>query len=169
MTTTTTTAAAPARTPARRRSVDRLARVGWTGWVEHLLLAGLAFVPLLVVDQGVVTSDTKTYLYLDPGRFLGQVAWMWNPTVALGTVTHEYIGYLLPMGPFYALTAALHVPTWVAQRLWLGSILMAAGVGVLYLSRILGLRGPGPTAAALAYMLSPYFLQYAGRISVILL
>ena len=29
--------------------------------------------------------------------------------------------------------------------------------------------GPGPTAAALAYMLSPYFLQYAGRISVILL
>src|SRR5205807_6158243 len=37
------------------------------------------------------------------------------------------------------------------------------------LCRILGLRGPGPIAAALAYMLSPYFLQYAGRISVILL
>ncbi len=94
---------------------------------------------------------------------------MWNPTVGLGTVTHEYLGYLLPMGPFFAVFHLLGVPVWVAQRLWLGSILMVAGVGVLYLSRILGLRGPGPTAAALAYMLSPYFLQYAGRISVILL
>ena len=94
---------------------------------------------------------------------------MWDPTVGLGTVTHEYIGYLLPMGPFFAVFHLLGVPVWVAQRLWLGSILMGAGVGVLYLSRILGLRGPGPTAAALAYMLSPYFLQYAGRISVILL
>ncbi len=33
----------------------------------------------------------------------------------------------------------------------------------------MGLRGPGPVAAATAYMLSPYFLQYAARISVILL
>ncbi len=51
---------------------------------------------------GVVTPDTKTYLYLDPTRFLSQVAFMWNPTVGLGGVTHEYIGYLLPMGPFFA-------------------------------------------------------------------
>ena len=118
---------------------------------------------------GIVTPDTKTYLYLDPLRFLSQAAFMWDPTVGLGTVTHEYIGYLLPMGPFFALFHLLGVPVWVAQRLWLGSILMGAGLGVLYLSRIMGLRGPGPTAAALAYMLSPYFLQYAGRISVILL
>ena len=33
----------------------------------------------------------------------------------------------------------------------------------------MGLRGPGPVVAATAYMLSPYFLQYAARISVILL
>ena len=133
------------------------------------MLAGFAYAPLLAVRPGVVTPDTKTYLYLDPLRFLSQVAFMWNPTVGLGTVTHEYLGYLLPMGPFFAVFHLLGVPVWVAQRLWLGSILMAAGVGVLYLSRILGLRGPGPTAAALAYMLSPYLLQYAGRISVILL
>ena len=132
-------------------------------------MAGFAYVPLLAVRPGVVTPDTKTYLYLDPTRFLSQVAFMWNPTVGLGTVTHEYIGYLLPMGPFFAAFHLLGVPVWVAQRLWLGSILFAAGLGVLYLSRILGLRGPGPAAAALAYMLSPYFLQYAGRISVILL
>ena len=133
------------------------------------MVAGFAYVPLLAVRPGVVTPDTKTFLYLDPTRFLSQVAFMWNPTVGLGTVTHEYIGYLLPMGPFFAVFHVLGVPVWVAQRLWLGSILFAAGLGILYLSRILGLRGPGPAAAALAYMLSPYFLQYSGRISVILL
>ena len=35
---------------------------------------------------------------------------MWNPTVGLGTVTHEYIGYLLPMGPFFAVFHLLGVP-----------------------------------------------------------
>jgi arabinofuranan 3-O-arabinosyltransferase len=139
-------------------------------WVGGLAaVAGLAYIPLLAVRPGVVTPDTKTFLYLDPTKFLSQVAFMWNPTVGLGTVNHQYIGYLFPMGPFYAVFHAVGVPTWVAQRLWLGTILFGAGLGVLYLSRILGLKGPGPTAAALAYMLSPYFLQYAGRISVILL
>lgn len=137
--------------------------------VEHLVLALIAFVPLLAVDPGVVTSDTKTYLYLDPTRFLVQVASMWNPTVALGTVNHQYIGYLLPMGPFYAFFSLVHVPTWIAQRLWLGGILFAAGAGVIYLCRVLPLRGPGRLVAAFFFMLSPYFLQYAGRISVILL
>ncbi|HXY27287.1 MAG TPA: alpha-(1-_3)-arabinofuranosyltransferase family protein, partial [Acidimicrobiales bacterium] len=139
----------------------------WIGGATVLAL--LAYVPFLAVRPGEVTPDTKTFLYLDPTRFLSQVAFMWNPTVALGTVTHEYIGYLLPMGPFFAVFHLLGVPVWVAQRLWLGSILLAAGLGVLYLSRILGLSGPGPVTAALAYMLSPYFLQYSGRISVILL
>ncbi|MGA2037085.1 MAG: alpha-(1-_3)-arabinofuranosyltransferase family protein, partial [Acidimicrobiales bacterium] len=137
--------------------------------VEHVFLAAIAFVPLLVVKPGIETSDTKTYLYLDPGRFLHQVATMWDPQVALGTVTHEYIGYLLPMGPFYWFFSAVGVPVWVAQRIWLGSILFAAGAGVLLLCRTLNLRAPGRTVAALAFMLSPYFLQYAGRISVILL
>jgi arabinofuranan 3-O-arabinosyltransferase len=143
---------------------DRIWHIGGT-----ILLAGLAYIPFLAVRPGVVTPDTKTYLYLDPGRFLSQVAFLWNPTVGLGGVTHEYIGYLLPMGPFFGILSWLHVPVWIAQRLWIGSILFAAGYGILYLSRTLKLRGPGPVVAALAFMLSPYFLQYAGRISVILL
>ncbi len=154
---------AAARTPA----VGKGSRYWWIG--GRAVLAAMAYAPLLAVRPGVVTPDTKTYLYLDPTKFLGQAAFMWNPTVGLGGVNHQYIGYLFPMGPFFAVFHLLGVQVWVAQRLWLGSILFAAGLGVLYLSRILGLRGPGPTAAALAYMLSPYFLQYAGRISVILL
>ncbi len=170
--TTTSPTAAPGPTvgdPAPGGPRPRGRAGGLLPLLEHLIVAVVAFVPLLVVKRGVVTSDTKTYLYLDPTRFLSQVAWMWNPTVALGTVTHEYIGYLFPMGPFYAGASLLHVPTWVAQRLWLGAILFAAGAGILYLCRVLTLRGPGRVVAALAFMLSPYFLQYAGRISVILL
>ena len=167
MTTTPTVTAPRARHAAPRQARAIGSKWWWIGGAA--VVAAFAYAPLLAVRPGVVTPDTKTYLYLDPLRFLSQVAFMWNPTVGLGTVTHEYIGYLLPMGPFFAVFHLLGVPVWVAQRLWLGSILFAAGIGVLYLSRILGLRGPGPTAAALAYMLSPYFLQYAGRISVILL
>ncbi len=165
--TSPTTVSAPRGRHAAPRQVATGAKWWWIGGL--VVLAVLAYVPTLAVQPGVITPDTKTYLYLDPLTFLGQVAFMWNPTVALGTVTHEYIGYLLPMGPFYAVFHLAGVPVWVAQRLWLGSILFLAGVGILYLSRVLGLSGPGPTAAALAYMLSPYFLQYAGRISVILL
>ena len=63
----------------------------------------------------------------------------------------------------------MRVPDWVAQRLWLGSLVLFAGLGVLYLMRTLGVKGPGVAIAALAYMFSPYSLDYAARISVLLM
>jgi arabinofuranan 3-O-arabinosyltransferase len=162
--------ARPASSPARR--VGRTTR-DWgervLGAIEHLVLALVALVPELAAQPGVIDSDTKTYLFVDPARFVAQSASMWDPTVGLGTVTHEQLGYLVPMGPFFVATHALGVPTWVAERLFVGLTLAAAGFGVLMLVRTLGLRGPGRPLAALAYMCSPYFLQYVGRISVILL
>jgi len=137
--------------------------------VDYVVLAVLAFVPMLASQPGVVTDDTKTYLYLDPGRYVRQALSLWDPSVGLGTVTHENIGYLLPMGPFYWFLAELHVPLWMAQRLWMGCLLYAAGAGALYLSRVLGLSGPGRYVTAVAYMFTPYVLQYSGRISVILM
>ncbi len=118
---------------------------------------------------GLVSDDTKTYLYLDPGRYVRDAVSVWDPGVALGTVTHQNIGYLLPMGPFFWAMAELHVPLWIAQRLWMGGLLFAAGAGALYLCRTIGLTGPGRYVAAIAFMFTPYVLQYSGRISVILL
>ena len=146
------------RPPSRRRSA-----------LEYGVFALLAFVPMLATQPGTVSDDTKTYLYLDPGRYLRQSISLWDPNIALGTVTHENIGYLLPMGPFYWVLAELHVPLWIAQRLWLGTILFAAGAGMLYLCRTLRLSGAGCYVASLAFMFTPYVLQYSGRISVILL
>ena len=137
--------------------------------LDYSVLALVAFVPMLASQPGAVTDDTKTYLYLDPGRYVRQAVSLWDPSVGLGTVTHENIGYLLPMGPFYWAMAELHVPLWVAQRLWMGALLFAAGAGALYLCRTVGLSGPGRYVTALAFMFTPYVLQYAGRISVILM
>lgn len=142
------------------------------GWA-HGVLAAVAYVPLLLTSPGLLNADTKQYLYLDPGGLLARAPSLWDPDVGLGTVTHQNIGYLWPMGPFFWAFERLGVPDWVAQRLWIGTILFAAGAGVLFLLRVLGvLRArarPAGVAAALVYMLSPFTLGYVTGASVILL
>ncbi|HEX8582305.1 MAG TPA: alpha-(1-_3)-arabinofuranosyltransferase family protein, partial [Acidimicrobiales bacterium] len=159
--------------PAPRRSDARPGRSRWSdrrvSVAAHLGLLVLVTVPLLLTKPGRVGADTKQYLYLDPAKLLSRAWAMWDPNTGLGTVTHQNIGYLFPMGPYYWALERLGLPDWVAQRLWLAGILFAAGAGVLFLARTMGWRGAGPVIAALAYALSPYTLDYAARISAILL
>ena len=159
------------------RASGEAAQSGVSSWYSrrattslgYALLAALAYLPPLLTDRGRVAADTKQYLYLDPGRLLERASSMWDPNIGMGTVTHQNIGYLFPMGPFYWTLDRIGLPDWAAQRLWLGSLVFAAATGVLYLCRALGRRGPGVAVAALAYAFSPYSLHYAARISVILL
>ncbi|HEX9504369.1 MAG TPA: alpha-(1-_3)-arabinofuranosyltransferase family protein, partial [Acidimicrobiia bacterium] len=137
--------------------------------VGYALLAALAYVPVLLTAPGRVVADTKSYLYLDPGRLLDRAASMWDPNIGMGTVTHQNIGYLFPMGPFFWAFHTAGVPAWVSQRIWLGSILLFAGLGILFLMRTLHVRGPGAPTAVLLFMLTPYTLDFASRISVLLL
>src|ERR1700737_4448096 len=108
----------------------------------YALLALLAYVPILLTKPGRVVADTKTYLYLDPGRLLERAASMWDPNIGMGTVTHQNIGYVFPMGPYYWVMESVGFPSWIAQRIWLGSIVFFAGLGVLYLLRTIDMRGP---------------------------
>lgn len=133
------------------------------------VLAAAIYIPLLLTRPGRVGADTKTYLYLDPGRMLDRAPTMWDANIGLGTVTHQNIGYLWPIGPFYWLADAVGLPDWVAQRLWLGTILFAAGLGVRFMLRAMGQEGPHVTAATFCYALTPYILTLAARLSVILL
>jgi len=160
MTTTAPETSTSPHPPRRGRHVWR--------WV-YLGLAAIAYVPYLVSAPGRTSVDTKLYLFLDPGRLLSNAAYLWDPNYAAGTVTHQNIGYLFPMGPWFWAFDALHVPDWIAQRLWFGSIVFAAGAGVLFLCRTISKRDVGAVAAALVYMLSPYVLAYTARQSVILL
>lgn len=94
---------------------------------------------------------------------------MWDPHVGMGTVTHQNIGYLLPMGPWYWFFSHIGVPTWIAERLWTGTLLFAAATGVMYLLRTFGWSRRATFVAGLAYGMSPYVLEYEARISAILM
>ncbi len=94
---------------------------------------------------------------------------MWDPNIGFGTVSHQNIGYLFPMGPYYWLADVTGVPMWLAQRFWLGSILFLAGAGVWFLLRTLRFDTMPTAVAAFAYALTPYTLALAARLSVILL
>ena len=146
---------------------SRGARLAW--WGPLVALAAIVYIPLLLTEPGRVAADTKTYLYLEPGRLLSRAMSMWDPHIGLGTVPHQQIGYLWPMGPYYWLMEQLGAPDWVAQRLWVGTIMVAAGAGVMYLGRTWRWRPSATAAAAFVYALSPFVLTLAARISVILL
>jgi arabinofuranan 3-O-arabinosyltransferase len=133
------------------------------------ILALLAYLPLLLTHRGMVAADTKPYLLLDPRGLLQDAGSMWQPDFAMGTVTHQNLGFLWPIGPFFAVGDLLGLADWIVQRLWLGSILFAAGMGVRWFLRTIGWRGAAVLVASMAYMLSPYVLDYIARISVILL
>ena len=134
-----------------------------------LLCALVAYLPLFATHPGQVVADTKQYLYVDPGGVLSASQSLWDPDWALGSVTHQSIGYLWPMGPFFWLAETIGFPDWFAQRLWVGSLIFGAATGVLWLWRILGANRRGDLVAALAYALSPYALSYSTRSSVLLL
>ena len=147
--------------PARSR-----VRRGWS----YPLLAAIAYVPFFLSAPGKVSADTKVYLYLNPARLLAGAAYLWDPNYGAGTVPHQNIGYLFPMGPYYWATTSLGVPAWIAQRFWMGSISFAAGAGVLFLLSTLHWKYKGAGfVAALVYMLTPYQLAYTARISAVLL
>ena len=138
-------------------------------WYPLLALAAVVYPPLLLTGPGTVVADTKSYLYIDPTQQLRRALNMWDPHIGLGTVPHQQIGYLWPMGPYYWLMERIGAPDWVAQRIWLGTILVVAGGGVLFLCRTWRWRPSAATAAAFVYALSPYILTLATRLSALLL
>jgi len=148
-------------TPTRPRpGRDRWAQVG---------LAALAYLPILLTRPGMISADTKVYLTLDPGSLLRRAWSIWDPLVGAGTVTHQNIGYLFPLGPLYWLGDALAVPDWLVQRLIWGTIVFAAASGAYRLGRRLHYAPAAAGVMALAYGFSPYLLAYLARISAILL
>src|SRR4051795_9130474 len=109
MTAPSSAASPPGGTGARPGGSDRGRR-----YVENAIFALLVYVPMLLMAPGRVESDTKSYLYLDPGRLLERASALWDTRVGLGGMSHQTIGYLFPMGPFFWVTeTALGVPAWV--------------------------------------------------------
>ena len=155
-----------AENPQSSTTAGRTRDLAMPGFAAFIVLC---YLPLITASPGKVVADTKSYLYIDPGRLLASAASMWDPKIGLGTSSHQSIGYLFPMGPYYWLThEALGIPAWLSQRIWLGTLLLAAGFGMRYLLRTLSITGPGLPVAMLAYAFSPYALEYSSRLSVLL-
>lgn len=137
--------------------------------ISVAILAALAYLPALAAAPGRMPTDSKLYVYLDPGRFIADTTTTFDARQFAGWVPHQHIAYLWPTGPWYWLFDSLGFPDWIAHRLWIGTLLLLAGLGVRWMSRILGFAPLAALAAALVYQLSPYVLPYISRTSVLLL
>ena len=133
------------------------------------LLALIAFVPALLTKPGRMPADTKLFLYLNPGRLIADAPFTWDTRQFGGWVPHQTIAYLWPQGPWYWVFDQVGVPDWVAHRLWIGTLLFLAALGVYWAARLLGLPKHGAVVAAVVYQLSPYILPYVSRTSAMLL
>jgi arabinofuranan 3-O-arabinosyltransferase len=147
------------------RTTQRACAQHW----QLLTLLAVSYIPILLTQPGKVSADTKTYLFLNPGEVLAEAPSLWSSSFGAGTVTHQYIGYLWPMGPYFWLMETLGFPDWIAQRLWWGSLVFLAAYGTYRLGRALGIHHNYAFLAALLYGLSPYGLHYLARLSGILL
>jgi arabinofuranan 3-O-arabinosyltransferase len=136
---------------------------------HYITLAAVAYIPMFLTQPGRVSADTKTYLFLNPGELLSEAPSLWSSSFGAGTVTHQYIGYLWPMGPYFWIMDTIGFPDWLAQRFWWGSLIFLASLGTHRLARALGFHQNFALITALMYALSPYGLHYLARLSGILL
>lgn len=137
--------------------------------ISVAILAALAYLPALTAAPGRMPTDSKLYVYLDPGRFIGDTTTTFDARQFAGWVPHQHIAYLWPTGPWYWMFETLGFPDWIAHRLWIGTLLLVAGLGVRWMTKVLGFAPLAALVAALVYQLSPYILPYISRTSVLLL
>lgn len=141
----------------------------WRFDSRYVLLGIFAYLPLILAAPNRVAADTKQFLYLNPSDLMHRALSLWDPSVGGGSVTHQTIGYLWPMGPFYWVTDQLGLPDWLAQRIWVGSIIFVAAAGTLFLlDRVLPKHWVNVVGAVL-YGFSPYVLGHITGQSALLL
>ena len=87
---------------------------------------------------------------------------MWDPNVALGTVTHQNIGYLFPIGPvLLALRRASACPTGSRSASGSARSCSSPDSACCYLLRTLAVRGPGRRRRRARLHAQPVPLEYA--------
>ncbi|MDK1473934.1 alpha-(1-_3)-arabinofuranosyltransferase family protein [Streptomyces sp. 549] len=123
----------------------------------------LAFV---IAAPGNMTFETKLGVATDPWKFLGDLGQLWSDGAGFGGIADQYIGYVFPMLPFYALADLLQIPVWLAERLWVSLVVAAAFWGALRLAERLRVGSPGTRLlGAAAYALWPTFTIIVGSTS----
>ncbi|MZD06972.1 DUF3367 domain-containing protein, partial [Streptomyces sp. SID5785] len=123
-------------------------------------------VAFCAVQPGRTTFETKLGVALDPWRFLADLGQLWHDRAGFGGLADQYVGYAFPMLPYYGLTHLLHLPVWLAERLWLSIVVTVAFWGALRLAERLRVGGPrSRLLGAVAYALWPTFTIVIGSTS----
>ncbi|NGO45018.1 alpha-(1-_3)-arabinofuranosyltransferase [Streptomyces ureilyticus] len=126
----------------------------------------VVFVLFLAVDPGRQTFETKLGVSVDPWQFMADLGQLWHDRGGFGGIADQYIGYAFPMLPYYALTDALGIPVWLAERLWLSLVVSVAFWGALRLAERLGIGSrPSRLLGAVVYALWPVFTIVVGSTS----
>jgi arabinofuranan 3-O-arabinosyltransferase len=155
-------------TALKRADLDRRPAAGDERVRERIRLAAFCLVLVALpfaTAPGDIISDTKFDLAINPARFLARALTMWDPT-QFGQLQNQAVGYLFPMGPFFALGRLTSLDPWVIQRLWIAAVLIAAFLGTVALAGRLGIGTPWTRIlAGLSYALSPAGLSLLGVLS----
>ncbi|HEV2240653.1 MAG TPA: alpha-(1-_3)-arabinofuranosyltransferase family protein, partial [Streptosporangiaceae bacterium] len=101
---------------------------GWSAasWRWFVLVWLLALIVFALNDPGRMIFDTKLGVDINSATFFSRLWPLWNPLEWFGTLQNQYIGYAIPMGPFFLAGQLLRLPVWLIERLWL-SLLVAVG------------------------------------------
>lgn len=117
-------------------------------------------------DAGRMIFDTKLFVDTDAASFLARLWQLWNPLEWFGTLQNQYIGYAIPMAPFFLVGQLAHVPVWIIERLWLASLVTVGFAGLVRLARALGVGTDGTRlVAAAVFVLWPTFTIVIGSTS----
>ena len=154
------------------RLLPQRLRRGWGDAAERaglrwaVLVWVLALAALLATDPGRMTFDTKLGVDIDPVGFYRLLWHLWNPLEWFGALQDQYIGYAWPMGAYYLIAHLLHVPVWLAERLWMSLLIVTAFWGLVRLAEALRI-GSRPTRllAGAAFALWPTFTILIGSSS----
>ncbi|WP_405634226.1 alpha-(1-_3)-arabinofuranosyltransferase [Streptomyces sp. NBC_01178] len=133
-------------------------------WLLGFWAAVLA--AFLAVSPGRMTFDTKLGVVVDPWRFLSDLGELWHSRAGFGGIADQYVGYAVPMLPYYGAADLLHVPVWLAERLWLSLIVATAFWGALRLAERLTVGSAATRLlGAVVYALWPTYTIVVGSTS----
>ena len=141
---------------------ERLA--AWTRRrAQPLVVSAIVVVGCFLQAPGRLVRDTKLDLVIDPVGFLGRTLHLWDPSASFGQLQNQAVGYLFPIGPYFAIGHTLGIPGWVLQRVWFAALLLIGLWGALRVLEAMGIGRPGSRVlGATAYGLSPSILTLVG-------
>jgi arabinofuranan 3-O-arabinosyltransferase len=135
-----------------------------TAPLSRRTLIGLAtFFVVVTFSQspGLIEFDTKLALVVSPISYFESFL---HPWIAgqFGGAVQQGTSFLWPMGSFFAATHILHFPVWVAERIWLASILTIGSWGTIRLAEALAIGNRWTRVlAGVVYCTAPIFVTYA--------